>query len=41
MIPFEPMGDGAVLARFSSEADAMRLAATVRAGAPAWLVDVV
>src|SRR5262245_58716607 len=41
MIPFEPMGDGAVLARFSNEAGAMRFAAAVRASALAWSLDVV
>ncbi len=37
----QPLGDQAVLARFSSESDALRFSGRVRGSAPAWLVDVV
>ncbi len=37
----QPLGDQGVLARFSSEADALRFSAIVRSAAPPWLLDVV
>src|SRR4051812_23943666 len=37
----EPLGDQGVLARCASEQEAARWAASVRAAAPAWLLDVV
>jgi inhibitor of KinA len=41
MLTLQPLGDQAVLASCADETAALRLAAAVRAAAPAWLVDVV
>src|SRR5207302_2039579 len=41
MLVLQPLGDQAILVRCSSEADALRFSAAVRAAAPAWLIDVV
>ncbi|MBY0526785.1 MAG: allophanate hydrolase subunit 1 [Gemmataceae bacterium] len=41
MTAFVPLGDQAALAYFADESTALAFAATVRIGAPSWLVDVV